>query len=575
MSACALAAAMLFAAPPSAEGAKVVVVVQGDAADAGRIQANVESELERQGIRIVRGVGKQIGPPAEAPPPSAQTERAISEIRAAQTAYDSAEFDAAIVKIEAARGILSSTNEPAASDARVAMHLWAAAINIAAGRKEVAEQEVKNLLRIDPDPRVSTDTFPAELAALVEANRPKDVVSVALSNLPEGAVIMVLAPNGTQRFERTQSFAAEKGARIRIRAPHYKPAEIVVPADAPSFPKPVQMALALRDDADKAMRAVLEGTAGKPQIQTLQSVAKAASADALVLVGARGGQSKGAVVWGSRGDAKVSSAGDAASVTSFVQKQLRPASSSAVASEREDGLFTRGGVAVSTWNRNLDGVYQYSLSGAGPALSVDYRKSGILASGELQYVSYALTPIEIDVSGGTEGPSTVKGAGGTALRAAVDAGYEIPAGPVLLGALVGGHFEQYSMTPVKVDVDDVKQPALGSSTYSGASARARVTWSAGPIRVAGSVGALLAPSYAENPKNTSGEKPEASTAPFWRLGASWEQSAKLRLGFDYAGEMRTVAFSGEPKVNRLGDDDLDPTLHEMVNTFSITAAYRF
>lgn len=573
MSACALVAAMLFAAPPMPEGGtKVVVVVQGD--DAGKTQANLESELEKQLFRIVRGVGAKLGPAPDAAPTSVQTDKALVEIRAAQTAYDSAEFDAAQSRIDTARQLLYSTNEPAASEARTQLHLWAAAITLAAGKTDLALAEVKSLLRTDPDPKASTDVFSSELVELIEGHRPKDVVSVTLSGLPDGATVLVVPPSGVQRFERAPGFAAEKGAKLRIRAPYHRPMEIAVPSDLPSFAPPVKMALALRDDADKAMRAVLEGTATRPQIQTLQSVAQQAGADALVLAQVRGPQTRGAVVWATSSPSGVGT-GDFATVAAFLSKKLRPSSGSE--STQDDGLFTRGGIAFSRWNRSLDGVYDYGINGAGPSVAVDYRVAGgVLAGAELQLISYALTPIEIGVSGGAAGSETVRGAGGSAFRAALDIGYEIGAGPLFVGALVGGRYEQYSMTPVEIETAGDELAALGSSTYSGATARARVRYPLGDATwISASAGAVISPSYSEDPEGTSGQDPEAATAPFWTLGASWDPGDTLRIGFDYAGEMRSIEMTGTPLVDRRGSADENPTLNELVNTFQITAAYRF
>lgn len=572
MSVCLFAAVLLAATSPGEAGPTVVVVVQGDAADAGRVQASVEADLERQGIRIVRGVGPKIGPPPEAPASDVQTQKAIRLLRAAESSYASADLEGASSHLEAARAILANTLEPAASDARVTLHLWAATIALESGRTENAKQEITNLFKADPDPMVSTDVFPPEIVSYVQREKPKDVVVVTLTGVPENAVITVT--NGTTtRIEREKTFGAERGARIRIRAPYSRTAEITVPAESP-VTRAVQMALALSDPGESAMKAVF-ARAEKPHTGVLAGLATQAGADALVLVQSRGVQSRGVVVR-KNGAGVASAPGDAAALTTFVVSQLRPSRGGGGAPADANGFDTRGGAVFSSWSRELDGLYSFALSGIGPAIAVEGRWNGLLAGADFSYVTYSLTPIEVEVTGGASS-GTVTGEGGSALRGALDVGYERKLGPVFVAGLVGGRFEQYSMTTLEIRVQSEARPALASSTFNGAHARVRVVYPIGnSIRVSAGAGAVLAPSYTEDPAGTSGTNPEARTAPFWRLGASWETSSTTRVGIDYGGELRSTALDGPPAVDREGNaDNSDLTLTEMVSSFAVTAAYRF
>ena len=580
MSACSLAAIAVLLAPPALDSpARIAVIVQGqqgEGAEAGRVQAEIEKELNlrQAAVKSAAELAQKLAMPAETPIPAPPLllESANTKIAEAEAAFLRGEFDAAKAAAAEAKKLIATMPVESAFDERVLAALWHAAA-VQQTDTKAAQIEVKEILYdVDPTPKVSVDVFPPDFIGFVETERQSlKTTSVRLTDVPAAAQIWI---NGRKAdanpFTVVLQHPTARPNVVTVRAQGYRTAVFTLPP-TPAQSIRLPLAPALPSEQEGAVRAAFNSKSDERVQRALTFLSDLPPpVTALVLVQTRGRAPPAVLLWKDKRFQPIT-APNLAGVAEAVMDTFRK--------KNPEGLtvVTSAAVDVSLWTRELGGgdVYSLPLTGTGPRMSADIRWSSLLASTEVSYIRY-LTPIEASVTGGGNAGDTLPTGGGSALRVSAGAGLQRTFGVVSAGFLLGGRFEQYSTKVLKVESTDGggSEPIIGPHTWAGPQAQLRVGYTAGSIGITGGVGAVFASTYTEGEKNMSGADPVTGAAPFWRLGGTYAASEKLAVGLLYAGESRSTKFKGEPALEQQTPRS-DLVLTDFLTTVALTAAYEF
>lgn len=598
--------AALLVAPLVAAGAETkvaVIAVGNDPATVGLLQRSLEVRLRTMPQLAVRDAADIVPTIAVKTAPSASydpvVQRKATELTdAASRAYYEDKLVDALDKLAAVAALYERAVRVPTGD-RVRLLLWRTAVLLALNDRDKAEAEARAALVLAPDLKVDANVFRPSVVKLVDEIRRRGLPSgtLLLSGLPPDAEVRV-----DDRLVQGERVTVPHGRhRVAIRALGFHEVERTVDVGGDTA-VPLGMPMALDPALERAVSAaVFRGDAGDAR-PTLERLVERLGVDVVVLAGTRTEPTESRGMLFHRSGPPVA-AGPFAATDAMVDWAARslitvtpeptPARAPvAIASPRPTArpvatplpqrgprprlpIAAAGGVAIVSRERSVKGGggFTSAFVGAGPRARLDVGNLGPFGAVDASFVSYGMSRLDVNLP--DDSRTTVDG--GSTLDVRAGGGWRVglgggdPKGPAIaIGAF--GFFESHAGN----DLED-SSGSLGifpSQQRQGLEVRVGGSAPAGPVSLLAELGVIPFSQLTETPADTTGESPRTALSPVWRLGAVWDAVPGLAVSAEYAGEMRSVSFTGQgraPLNPPVEDAKVTETLHGF--TVSVRKAF--
>lgn len=572
----AMVVVVLSASAPASVG---LVATGADPATAGGLQRRLEAKLS--GAVTPAGVlGKRLatGAAAQAPATDLVLQREADRLlEATQKAYYDGNLDEALVRIADLDKLTADAPTLPMRD-RALMLLWRAAVLLEKqATQAAAEDPAREALTFALVPELVVDerSFPPQLVALAaRARKSLKPVKLTIAGLPDGAGLRVDDVDVPAPAPGTPFTVRVNTGRHRLQAwaPGFDattisadvPADVVMTSNLP---------LAL-DPADAL--ALAETAAGRTAAARLNALAKKLGVDVLVVATQRtAGAPISAFVWrGSRAElaepVPPTAAGEDA-LASWIAQRIAPKEVAVRTPSGGRRFSLEPSIAAIGAVRTRDvqgegGGYAATFGGAGTRLSATGTWQALLATGEISYLSYALSPVTADLPDG----ENARGSGGSTTAVALAGGWHRAAARFSPFARLGASYEDH-------EANDLSTPsgALGffpSHQRLSLEIHGGTSWEQPFGVLRGTLTVQPWSSYAESP-TSSGHSPAPGVGLGWELGLERPRGPWL-LSAQYRGARTTVGFRGR------ADAPIAPalagvTVTETSHALSLTAGRRF